>query len=69
MRPMLERIQEAQKAQLKASKDQIGYNIAGLHFLKQEVDARTSMGVFGDVEPVEVPEKEVKRKRKTLSSR
>jgi U3 small nucleolar RNA-associated protein 12 len=70
LRPTLERIRTAHKKLLVDWKDMLGFNVAGLTFLKQELDARRSSGFMDDT-PIE-PEVEIKgkqRKRKAVVSR
>jgi hypothetical protein len=70
LRPILERISTTYKANLMEAKDLIGYNVAGLSFLRAELESRKTAGIFGEVEEsaVEIKAKDSKRKRKTLVS-
>ena len=71
LRPTLERISTTYKANLMEAKDRIGYNVAGLSFLRAELESRKTAGIFGEVEEsstVEIKAKDSKRKRKALVS-
>jgi hypothetical protein len=65
-------MKEAQKSVLQKQKDIMGYNLSGLMFIKQELEARKTLNVFGQVENEEaeqIIQDKKKRKRKTLVSR